>query len=87
MRELNAIQQNILRSLTFPEPFETLLEEVAATPPVIGAELKSLIAKGWVQVMHAGADGRFKPSFYYDSDNMRAFHYQASSKGLEMLGA
>jgi hypothetical protein len=84
MIELNPIQRQILRSLTFPEPFDTLVEEVKASQPVIGAELKALIAKGLVQVVEPDAKGRFKSSIYYDSDNMRAFQYQISSKGMKI---
>ena len=80
----NAIQIQILNSLTFVEPFETLIEEVKASEPVIVAELKDLIDQRMVQVM-ADEDGSYRKSFYYDSDNMRAFHYQATSKGLDSL--
>jgi len=80
----NTIQLEILNSLTFVEPFETLVEEVNASEPVIAAELKDLIDQRMVQVMD-GDNGNYRKSFYYDSDNMRAFHYQATSKGLDHL--
>ncbi len=83
MMELNTLQIDILRSLTFPEPFDTLVEEIKATEPVIGAELKELIVWGLVQVMREDERGRYVSSIYYDSDNMRAFRYQTSSKGLQ----
>jgi predicted transcriptional regulator len=82
MIELNALQTQILLSLTFPEPFDTLVEEIKATQPVIAAELKELIVLGLVQVMQEDARGRYTSSIFYDSDNMRAFQYQISSKGL-----
>jgi hypothetical protein len=87
MIELNAIQIQILRSLTFPEPFDTLVEEIDATQPVIGAELKSLIVMGLVNVVAEDGRGRFKQSFLFDSDNLRAFQYQISAKGLKEQGA
>jgi hypothetical protein len=83
MIELNPLQRQILRSLIFPEPFDTLVEEVKASQPVIAAELKQLITKGLVQPMEADASGRFMPSIYYDTDNMRAFHYQITAQGLK----
>ena len=83
MMELNTLQIDILRSLTFPEPFDTLVEEIKATEPVIAAELKELIVWGLVQVMMEDERGRYKSSIYYDTDNMRAFRYQISSKGLQ----
>ena len=82
MTELNTIQKAIINSLTFTEPFDTLVEEVSASEPVIAAELKYLIDQRMVQVMEE-VDGKWKKSFYYDSDNMRSFSYQATARGLE----
>ena len=82
MTKLNTIQKAIINSLTFTEPFDTLVEEVSASEPVIAAELKDLIDQRMVQVME-DVDGKWKKSFYYDSDNMRSFSYQATAKGLE----
>lgn len=87
MIELTEMQTQILRSLTFPEPFDTLLEEINGAKAVIGAELKFLIAKGLVVVVEEDSQGRYKTSIYLDSDNMFAFKYQISSTGLEHLGA
>jgi hypothetical protein len=85
MKELNSIQFEIIKSLTFDEPFETLSEEVDATEPVIVAELRSLIDMRCVQVMmDEKGNGRLSRSFYYDADNMRLFRYVATSKGQEM---
>lgn len=86
MKVLNEIQVMILRALTFVEPFETLIEEVPFPEPVVGAELKSLISKRFVQVMLRDAKtGDYKRSFYFDSDNLRAFAYMATSKGIDQL--
>ena len=81
---INDIQKSILNSLTFVEPFDTLVEEVHEPEPVIVDELRQLIDKRCVQVMEK-FEGKIRKSFYYDSDNMRAFQYQATSKGLEQL--
>ena len=84
MSTLNEIQFQIINSLVFAEPFDTLAEEVDATEPVIAAELKTLIDKRFVQVLE-DVEGSLRKSFYYDSDNMRAFQYQATSRGLDGL--
>ena len=84
MTELNTIQKAIINSLTFTEPFDTLIEEVDATEPVIADELKTLIDKRMVQVME-DYEGQTRVSFYYDSDNMRSFRYQATSRGMDAL--
>lgn len=83
MIELTTLQRQILLALLFPEPFDTLVEEIQATQPVIASELKWLIAKGLVVPMAEDQSGRFKQSLYYDSDNMRAFRYQITAKGLK----
>jgi hypothetical protein len=85
MRELNDIQVRILRALTFVEPFDTLVEEIPYPEPVIGAELKSLIAQRFVQPMQPDPKGAFQRSFVFDSDNMRAFFYIATSQGIDLL--
>ena len=88
MIALNKIQYQILGSLTFVEPLETLLEEVPEREPVIIAELRDLIDQRYVQVMAPveGSD-KFEKSFYYDADDMRAFSYVATSVGIEQHDA
>ncbi|HHG84630.1 MAG TPA: hypothetical protein ENJ82_07765 [Bacteroidetes bacterium] len=84
MSELNKIQHQILNCLTFVEPFETLVEEVAEREPVIIAELRDLIDLRYVQVMYKpDGSNAYQKSFYYDADDMRAFGYQATSKGMD----
>jgi hypothetical protein len=86
MTELNDIQVRILRALTFVEPFDTLVEEIPYPEPVIGAELKTLIAQRFVQPMQADKKtGAYQRSFVFDSDNMRAFLYIATSQGIDLL--
>lgn len=84
MSYLNEIQEQIINSLVFAEPFDTLAEEVKAPESVIAAELKSLIHLRCVQVLE-DLDGNLRKSFYYDSDNMRSFQYQATARGLDGL--
>jgi len=84
MIHLNTVQKAIINSLTFAEPFDTLVEEVSEVEAVIADELKSLIDKRCVQVLEE-IDGKLKKSFYYDSDNMREFRYQATAAGLESM--
>lgn len=86
VKRINEVQTRILRALTFVEPFETLLEEVPFPEPVIGAELKGLISKRFVQVMMKDPKtGETKRSFYFDGDNLRLFFYVATSMGQEQL--
>lgn len=83
MAEVTELQRKILGSLFFAEPFDNILEEVREPENYIADDLKTLIDKGMVVVMEEDASsGSMKRSFYYDTDNMRAFHYQITSQGL-----
>lgn len=85
MTPLTDIQYQIINSLYFVEPFDTLVQEVDATEPVIVNELRELIDKRYVQVMMVDeTTGEKKKSFYYDSDNMRAFSYVATGDGISL---
>lgn len=84
MKTLNDLQRQIINALTFTEPFDTLVEEVSAPEAVIADELKTLIDQRMVQVM-VEEGGHFQKTFYYDTDNMRAFRYEATSRGLDLL--
>ena len=81
--DLTDIQFRILDALYFVEPFETLVAEVAASPAIVGAELKELIARRWVQVMAFDAKAQdYVPTFFHDADNMHAYQYLATRDGL-----
>jgi hypothetical protein len=81
--KLNEIQYQILNALYFVEPFDTLVNEVAAAEPVIADELKTLIAKRLVQAMQFDPVSKDYVSTYLgNADDMRAFHYLATKEGL-----
>lgn len=81
--ELNDLQFKILDSLYFVEPFDNILEEAGAPEAYVADELKTLIDKGLVQPMEYDEKASdYVKSIFYDSDNMRAYHYLATTKGL-----
>ncbi|MCB9233800.1 MAG: hypothetical protein H6581_19240 [Bacteroidia bacterium] len=81
--ELNDLQFKILDSLYFVEPFDNILAEAGERESYVADELKTLIDKGMVQVMEFDAKaGDFVKSIFYDTDDMRAYHYLATTKGL-----
>ncbi len=83
MSELNDIQWQILDSVYFVESFEHILEEVDAKAAIVADELKTMIARGWIQVMDFdGERGDFVKTIFYDSDNMHAYRYLATRQGL-----
>ena len=83
MAELNDVQFRILDALYFVESFDNILEDAGGPEAVIADELKMLIDQGLVQVMEFDEKIKdFVKSIFYDTDNMRAFHYLATRKGL-----
>ena len=88
MSGLNSIQFKILNSLYFEESFETLLEEVGESEPVVADELKTMIDKRLVKVLqYDESKGRYSDSFYYDADNLRDFYYRATNQGVSLHSA
>lgn len=82
--ELNDIQFDILDALYFVESYEHILQDTLHYPePVVRAELKTLIDRGWVQVMRfEEAKGDYVRTAIYDLDNMHHFFYLATKEGL-----
>lgn len=87
MVELSELQLRILGSLYYPEPFDNVLEEANAPANYVADDLKTLIDKGMVQVVEPNEEGGYTRRFYYDSDNMRAFHYQITKDGMNAYHA
>ncbi len=83
MSMLSEIQFKILDSIYFVEPFLNIVEEVGESEYVVGAELKTMIHKGWIQVMEFDkAKGDFMRTLIYDGDNMKDFSFLATKEGL-----
>jgi len=80
---MNDVQFQILDALYFVEPYENILAEVDATQPVVSAELRRMVAKGWVQAMEWDERaGDYVRARFHDSDNLARFHYLATREGL-----
>jgi hypothetical protein len=82
-QELNDVQFEILDAIYFVEPLDNILEEVAAPRAVVLDELRTMIDKGWVQVLRFDEDsGDYVRTAIYDSDQMGDFGYLATKDGL-----
>ena len=80
---LTEIQFQILDSIYFVEPFARILEEVEASTAIVADELRTLIDKGWVQVMAFDVkENDYLRTLYYDTDHMEEFAYLATKEGL-----
>jgi len=82
-QELNDVQFDILDAIYFVEPLENILAEVDAPRAVVLDELRTMIDKGWVQVLRFDEDsGDYVRTAIYDSDQMGDFRYLATKDGL-----
>lgn len=82
--ELNDVQFDILDALYFVESYAHVLADTDFHPePVVRAELKTLIDRGWVQVMYFDeAKGDYARTGIYDLDNMHELFFLATKEGL-----
>ncbi|MES2778714.1 MAG: hypothetical protein V4651_02350 [Bacteroidota bacterium] len=80
---LSDIEYDILNAIYFVEPFQNILDECRAPEKIVADVLKQLIAKKYVSPMQFDAEKQeFIRTYFYDSDDMRAYHYLATKDGL-----
>ena len=83
MKNLSAIEYDILGALYFVEPFDNIVKEVNAPENIITDCLRGLIQHKLVTAMKFDPEqSEYVRSFIYDSDNMRAYHYLVTKEGL-----
>jgi hypothetical protein len=83
MNELSDIEFDVLNALYFVEPFERIVEECSAPRAIVGDVLKQLIHKKYVVAMQWDeTKTEYVRTYFYDSDNMDAYHYLATKEGL-----
>ena len=81
--ELNDIQFQILDSVYFVESFEHVLEEAEQPRPVVVDELRTMIDRGWIQVMEFSEEkGDYLRTQYFDTDHLENYHFLATKDGL-----
>lgn len=80
---LNDLQFQILDSLYFVESFAHVLDEAGAPRPVVIDELRTMIDRGWIQVMQFEPErGDYVRTAIFDTDHMQTYHYLATKEGL-----
>ncbi|MEM6629743.1 MAG: hypothetical protein AAF694_08720 [Bacteroidota bacterium] len=80
---LTDLQFDILDTLYFVEPFEKIIEEVNTTRPILIDELRTMIDRGWIQVMEfdKGQGDYFRTSIF-DTDKLETYFFLATKEGL-----
>lgn len=80
---LSDIEYDILNAIYFVEPFQNILDECNAPEKIVADVLKQLIAKKLVSPMQFDEEKQeYVRTYFYDSDDMRAYHYLATKEGL-----
>lgn len=83
MRAFTELEYDILNTIYFVESFEKILEEVNAPENIVADGLKFLIDHKFVIAMRWNSGKQeYERTFFYDSDNMRAYHYLITKDGL-----
>ena len=81
------LEKKILTSLLFAESFDTIVEEAKESEYLVADVLKLLIKRKHVTPMQLNeTTGEYEPTYMYDSDRMRAFHYRITAAGLKFIG-
>ena len=81
--QLSDIEYDILNAIYFVEPFQNILDECKAPEKIVADVLKQLIAKKFVSPMQFNEEKQeYTRTYFYDSDDMRAYHYLATKEGL-----
>ncbi|MFK7924940.1 MAG: hypothetical protein AB8H47_23485 [Bacteroidia bacterium] len=81
--ELTDIQFQILDSLYFVERFEHVLEEAEQPRTIVINELRTMIDRGWIQVMMFNLEeGDFRRTNIFDTDHLEDYSYLATKDGL-----
>ncbi|MEM7374884.1 MAG: hypothetical protein AAF587_40200 [Bacteroidota bacterium] len=80
---MNDLQFQILDSLYFVESFANVLEEAGEPVPIVVDELRTLIDKGWIQVMEFDQEQNdYVRTAIFDSDHLENYHFLATKDGL-----
>lgn len=80
---MNDLQFQILDSLYFVESFANVVEEAGEPVPIVVDELRTLIDRGWIQVMEFDQEQNdFVRTAIYDSDHLENYHFLATKDGL-----
>jgi len=81
--ELTDVQFQILDSVYFVESFAHIVEEAMEPAAVVKDELRTLIDRGYIQVMMFDQNkGDFSRTTIYDADNIQDYSFLATKDGL-----
>ena len=84
---MDELEIAVLELLLFPEQFNNIVDEcrVKVGRHVIGDALKTLLHDKYVSPLRLDDSGQLVRSIGYDSDDMEAFQYQITAKGIDAL--
>lgn len=85
MSDLTPLEYDILNAVYFVESFDHIVEECNVDQYQVADTLKTMISKKWIVPMVFDKEvNDYRRSIFYDSDNMKDFHFMATREGLEV---
>ncbi len=83
---MDPLEIQVLDRLTFAEEYRNLFQELGIPGNVLADVLRGLIRKKMVYPVREGAGTEMqRRSFIYDTDDLHAYRYMISGKGMKML--
>ncbi len=77
------VAMEVLDKLYFPEPLDTLYEEVKAAPSVIRDVILSLLDGGLISILRYDETRRdWLPTAIFDKDNLAEYRFVITRRGL-----
>lgn len=84
-KALEKLDYEVLGTLYFIEPLKNILEEVDEKPNVVKDCLRALVADQLVAPYTFDPQkNQFERTFMYDSDNLEAYYFGATQKGIDL---
>ncbi len=81
--EINELQFQILDSVYFMESLDHIVEEAEAPRAIVIDELRTMIDKGWLQVMALqDSSGEYIRTAIFDNDHLEEYRFLATKAGL-----
>lgn len=81
--ELTDLQFQILDSIYFMESLVHIVEEAETPRAIVVDEIRTMIDKGWIQVMAQEEDsGEYIRTGIFDNDNLDEYRFLATKDGL-----
>lgn len=85
MSQISELQSSILGALYLESTFEQLSQEINTTLPILKAELRFMIDRGWIHVLERQETSEnYSQTAIFDVDRLENYAYVATKKGQDI---